>query len=349
VKADSPEYRRDPVSNRWIILAPERSLRPLGLSGSKPHARRDAERDSCPFCEGQEKHTTGEVYVIRETDSQVDKPGWTLRVVPNKFPAVRLLEGVDLTSKGNLFESFPGFGMHEVVIECPHHETNPTQLTDDEFASVLMAYRYRIEGISHNVHFSYAMVFKNVGAEAGASLAHSHSQIIAMPVVPDNIRLELEGSNDYYRRHGSCVFCEIINEAFQKGSLLIEQSEHFVALAPFAPRFAYETWILPRRHSSSYEELTETESLELAQLMRLVLRKLDTVLAYPAYNYYLHNAPLRVKGLPYYHWHIEIVPRTARAAGFEWGSGTFINAVQPEVAAAEMRRTVPMQPDSIFL
>jgi UDPglucose--hexose-1-phosphate uridylyltransferase len=344
-----PEYRRDPVSNRWVIIAPERSLRPLGLSGSKPHIRRDAERDRCPFCEGQEKHTTGEVYAIRDPDSSTDGPGWTLRVVPNKFPAVRMLVDITLQSSGDLFESYPGFGLHEVVIECPYHETNPTHLTDDEFRAVLMAYRSRIADMSHQSHFSYVMVFKNVGAEAGASLAHSHSQIIAMPVVPDTIRQELEGSSDYYQRFRRCVFCDIIRDAQTEGSRLIEQTENFIAVAPFAPRFACETWVLPKKHSSRYEEISDTPALELASLMRLVLRKLDTVLGYPAYNYFLHNGPLRANNLPYYHWHLEIVPRTARAAGFEWGSGTFINAVLPEVAAAELRRTIPSEQDTIFI
>ncbi len=340
----SPEYRRDPVTGRWVIIAPERAARPIGLAHTKPHARRNAERDVCPFCEGHEDDTPGETHAIRDPGSAPNGPGWRLRVVPNKFPAVRSTTDSDLKSTGELYESFPGFGSHELVIECPFHESNPTILTDQEFCQVLIAYRERIRFLSMDSRFAYVTVFKNVGAEAGASLAHLHSQIIATPIVPDSVRLELESAGDYYLGEQQCVFCDIVAEDLGDGSRVVAETPRFLAICPFAPRFAYEVWILPKVHVSGYDSVPDAHLLELSGLMKLVLGKIDAALGEPAYNYYLHTNPARVRELPYYHWHFEILPRTSRQAGFEWGSGCFINVVPPERAAQELRAATP-EPD----
>ena len=191
-------------------------------------------------------------------------------------------------------------------------------------------------------------MFKNVGAEAGASLAHLHSQIVATPIVPDAIRQELDGAADYHRREGRCVFCDIIRREAVAGVRVVAETPHFLAVAAFAGRFAYETWVLPKSHASRYEAIPDALAAELARLTKSILGKLDGVLGHPAYNYYLHTAPARSDELPHYHWHLEIVPRTARAAGFEWGSGCFINAVLPEAAAAELRAAEPPPDDDIF-
>jgi UDPglucose--hexose-1-phosphate uridylyltransferase len=342
-----PEYRRDPVTGRWVIVAPERARRPLALSHSKPHPRRDAERDVCPFCEGREADTPHELYAVRN-GTRPGEPGWRLRVVPNKFPAVQPLDGVPFAASGTLFETFPGFGQHEVVIECPHHESNPVGLTDAAFRDVLVAYRERLRALSDDRRFSYVTVFKNVGAEAGASLAHLHSQIVATPVVPDQVRDELAGADAYYRRERRCVFCDIVRQELDAGVRVVARTPHFLAVAPFASRFGYEMWVLPTAHDSRYEAVTDPLAAELGGLLKLALGKLDGVLAHPAYNYFLHTGPARADELPYYHWHLEVIPRTARAAGFEFGSGCFINAVAPEAAAAELRAAVPPPNDHIF-
>lgn len=333
----SPEYRRDPVTGRWVIIAPERASRPLGLADTKPHARRNIERDECPFCDGHEHDTPHESFAVRTLGTAPNGPGWQLRVVPNKFPAVRPSTDTDLKSTGELFESFPGFGVHELVIECPYHESNPTGLKDDDFTRVFVAYRERMRVLAADPRFGYVMVFKNVGAEAGASLAHLHSQIIATPIVPDSVRLELEAAGDYYLGERQCVFCDIVKEELADRSRVVEETPHFVAICPFAGRFAYEMWVLPKDHVSGYDSTPDAHLAELAGLMKLILGKLDLAVGDPAYNYYLHTSPARTRDLPYYHWHIEIMPRTSRPAGFEWGSGCFINSVPPERAAAELR------------
>lgn len=338
-----PEYRRDPVTGRWVIIAPERALRPLGLSHSKPSLRRDAERDTCPFCPGAEADTPEELYAVRPPGGPAARPGWTLRVVMNKFPAVRPVPGGALIHTGAfLFESRPGFGLHEVVIECPGHRSNPAELSDAEFAAVLVAYRERLRALGDDPRVAYVTIFKNVGAEAGASLAHTHSQIVATPVVPDVVRHELDGAEHHHDLFRRCVFCHVLEQEAAAGERVVAETPGFVALAPFAPRFAYETWVLPKAHDSRYETLTDAGAAELAGLMRTLLGKLDAALGFPAYNYYLHTGPVRTDSLPHYHWHIEVVPRTARVAGFEWASGCFINAVAPEQAAAELRAVAPV-------
>ncbi len=316
--------------------SPERAARPLALSHVKPHDRRDAERDRCPFCEGREENTPHERLAIRTPGSAANGPGWQLRVIPNKFPAVRPLANADPLGVG-LLEAMPGHGEHELVIPCARHESNPVQLTNDEFADLLGAYRERLLTLATDPRLEYATIFQNVGAEAGASLAHVHSQILATPFVPDAVQLELDGSMRHFKREERCVFCDILSQETAANVRTVAKTAGFVALVPFAGRFAYETWVLPCRHGSRYEALTDDEADELVWLMRTVLRDLDAVLDEPAYNYYLHTAPLRSPELPHYHWHLEIIPRTARAAGFEWGSGCFINTVAPEHAAAELR------------
>jgi UDPglucose--hexose-1-phosphate uridylyltransferase len=336
-----PEYRRDPITGRWVIIAPERAARPLVLAQSKPHARRNVERDVCPLCQGQEHDTPHEVYAVRRPDSHPNEPGWDLRVVPNKFPAVRAVEGA-LAGSEDLFEMLPGFGTHELVIECPDHETSPTALSEIEFARVLTAYRDRLRELAHDPRYAYVTVFKNVGAEAGASLAHLHSQIVATPIVPELVETELSASADYHAVERRCVFCDVLKRELADGARVVAEVGGFVAICPYAPRFAYETWILPTHHASGFDETTPIELGKLAELMLLVLGKIDAALGQPAYNYYLHTAPPRQSNLPYFHWHFEILPRTSRQAGFEWGSGCFINSVPPEKAAAELRTAVPV-------
>jgi UDPglucose--hexose-1-phosphate uridylyltransferase len=335
--AIAPEFRRDPVTGRWVIVAPERSLRPMSLVHAEPHHRANAERVVCPFCPGQEYDTPNEVLAYRPAGTDRDGPDWRLRVVPNKFPATRPTRGDPGRTSGGLFERFAAAGRHEVVVECPEHLPNPAQLPDDQFRDVFRAYRDRLIDLADDHTLSYAAVFKNVGAEAGASLGHTHSQIVATPLVPDVIRLELGGSGDYHTAHGRCVFCDVLEQERADGSRVIGETERMVAIAPFAPQFAYEVWVLPKAHASRYEAATGAMIGELAALMKRVVQGLDRVLAAPAYNWYLHTAPLRSAELPQYHWHFEIIPRTARPAGLEWGFGCFVTAVTPERAAADLR------------
>lgn len=328
-----PEYRTCPLSGRVVVVAPERAARPMALVHAEPHHRADRGRRGddgraeCPFCEGMEHDTPGEVYAVRSPGSVPNGPGWTLRVVPNKFPAVRpkLTPGVGPQS--------PGFGVHELVLETGRHTTSPTELTAAEFTTVLAAYRDRLAAIEAVPGIACVTVFKNVGAEAGASLAHSHSQILGLPFVPAELAAELRHAADYHALTGSPLLLDRL--AWDRdGGRVVAETPRFAAVTAFAPRFAYEMIVLPKAAQSRFTEATHLS--ELATLLRRVLAALDRVLDAPAYNWFLHTAPTRSES-PGFVWHVEVIPRTARAAGFEWATGCFITATPPEAAAAELR------------
>ncbi len=338
------EFRRDPVCGRWAVIAPQRSLRPQNLEGAEPRHRRIGERKPCPFCPGQEHDTPNEVLAYREHGTPVNGPGWKLRIVPNKFPAVQPdQDGAFCGVEGMLFLATPGWGRAEVMIECPEHFADPTGLSQSQFADVFRAYRDRMIALAEDPRLAFAAIFKNVGAEAGASLGHTHSQIVAGPVVPETIEAELAGGEAFLTRTGRCVFCDLISRELASGERIIARSERFVAVAAYAPRFAYEFWVLPVAHRSRYETLSDQESNELAALLKRVLVALDRVQAEPAYNWFLHTAPLRSRELPHYHWHLEVLPRTARPAGLEWGFGCYITTIAPERAAEELRETLSLE------
>lgn len=339
-----PEFRRDPVTGRWVVVAPERALRPMTLEGAEPRHRAGREDRPCPFCPGREQDTPDEVFAIRDPGSTPDGPGWRLRVVPNMYPAVREVPAAPVAdapgSPAQLFSRLPAAGRHEVVIESPEHVSNPTLLPDGQFRDVFLAYRERLAALGADPAVRYAAAFKNVGAEAGASLGHCHSQIVATPLIPDLIQRELHGSEDHHARTGRCVFCDIVRHELADRSRVVAETPHFLAATAFAGRFAYETWVLPKGHGSRYEAATDGAIAELAGLMKRVVRALDAVLAEPAYNWFLHTAPLRSPELAYYHWHFEVMPRTSRPAGLEWGTGCYVSAVSPEAAAAELRKAI---------
>lgn len=334
---DDPELRRDPVTGRWVAIAPERARRPINLPGHAPTHRTNGERHPCPFCPGQEADTPNEVYAVRARGTRPDGPGWQLRVVPNMYPAVRPeVDAVAVVSPG-LFTSAPAFGTAEVLIDCAEHYDDPTRLTDEQFGEVFKAYRARLRALASDPRLAHVAVFKNVGAEAGASLGHSHSQLIATPVVPELLQTELTGAEAYFAHTGRCVFCDLVTGDLADGARVVARSANFVVVTAFAPRFAYEMWLLPVAHEARYEALTDSRAHELASLLKRALIALDRVQNSPAYNWFLHTTPLHAGEPAHYHWHLEVLPRTARPAGLEWGFGCHITTVAPEQAASELR------------
>lgn len=331
-----PELRKDPILERWVIISTERQKRPTDFYIEEvPHRT----GGFCPFCEGNEDKTPSEIYAVRKTGSNVNGPGWSLRVVPNRFP-VLTVEG-ELKKEGEgLYDKISGIGAHEVIIETPIHGDRLSTISVPKFIEVLTAYRQRIADLKRDSRFKYALVFKNYGVLAGASLEHSHSQLIALPIVPKRVTEELDGCRRHYNYKERCIYCDIIHqEVLQRDRVVLENSEYIV-LSPFAPKSPFETWILPKKHRASYENTADVNYEPLARIFSETLKKLDKVLDSPPYNFILHTAPFGLEDLEYYHWHFEIMPKLTKTAGFEWGSGFYINPTSPEEAAKFLREAL---------
>lgn len=327
-----PDFRKDPVVSRWVIIAKNRARRPHDFESTP----RMAGGRFCPFCEGNEDKTPNEIIAYRNPGTQRDRPGWRVRVIPNKFPALEI-EG-DLTKRGEgIYDMMRGVGAHEVIVESPKHLVTTSQLSEEGLQEVLWVYRDRLVDLKRDQRLVYGMVFKNVGQAAGASLEHTHSQLIVTPIVPINVREEMIGSLEFYNFRGRCIFCDMIQQELATEKRIVLDTPGFLAFCPFASRFPFETWILPKVHSSHYENIQRNAVTELGRIMRTVIAKIEAALDQPAYNYIIHTAPFDTQELGHYHWHIEIMPSLTRPAGFEWGTGFYINPVYPEDAAKFLR------------
>ncbi len=339
------ELRQDIFSGRWVIIAAERSKRPDDF---RPASEKKEIPSSgfCPFCEGNESKTPPEVYSYRKNSSKPNRPGWLVRVVPNKFPALNRGGAPLLREEGDgLFRWMNGVGVHEVVIETPEHDKELPDLSLSHLQRVIEAYRQRVRQIEAERQYKYVHVFKNKGKEAGASLAHPHSQIVATPIIPKRVSEELHISGELYQRFGECVFCRLIKEEIKRGDRLIYQNDHFCVVTPFAPRFPFEMRVYPFRHVAWFSELGVSEALSLARALKTVLGRLRKALYDPPYNFFIHQAPNPNLEEEHnsgwalaFHWHMEIIPVLTRVAGFEWGTGFYINPVAPETAASFLRQ-----------
>jgi len=327
------EFRRYPVIGRWVIISSERAKRPFAFV---KYEREKNSQEECPFCWGNESFTPPEILAYRQPGTQKDKPGWWVRVVPNKYPALRV-EGDVIRSAEGIYDKITAVGAHEVIIETQHHDKDICELELRCVEDIFRAYRDRIVDLKHDIRFEYILIFKNCGYLAGATLSHPHSQLIAMPMIPVRIKQELSGSYKYYEYKERCVFCDIINFELSQSKRNIIENDDFVAICPYASRFPFEIWVLPKRHFCSYEEITDSELKSLASIMQVVNKKLNLALDNPPYNYLLHTAPLKYSNLEYYHWHFEIIPKISNVGGFEWGSGFYINPVPPEEGAKFLR------------
>lgn len=329
-----PELRKDPIVGRWVIIAPDRAKRPedytseFKLNGSK----------FCPFCAGNEDATPSEILAYRQPGSERNRPGWRVRVVPNKFPALQVEGNLDKRGDG-MYDLMNGVGAHEVIIECPQHVTNLSALSTEHIREVLWVYRDRLVDLKRDPRLVHGLIFKNKGAPAGASLEHSHSQLIVTPVVPISVWEEMTGSLEFYNYRGRCIYCDMIQQELANGGRVVLDTPDFIVFCPFASRFPFETWILPKQHSSQFENIQRQGIEGLGMVLKNILGKLEVALDDPPYNYVIHTAPFDTSELAHYHWHVEMFPRLTRVAGFEWGSGFYINPVLPEEAAGFLRET----------
>jgi len=325
------ELRKDPISGRWVIISVERGKRPIDFISPSQRKR----GGFCPFCHGNEYTTPEEIMAFRPPGTIPNSPGWTLRVMPNKFPALQIYGDLNKAGVG-IFDMMNGIGAHEVIVETPDHMLSLSTMPLKALEDVLWAYYLRLTDLRKDRRFKYVLIFKNEGDAAGASLEHSHTQIIALPIIPMLVKEETDSAKHYYDLKERCIFCDVIYQEIEFRKRIIYENSQYVALAPFAPRAPFETWILPKRHESNFQPPNKNFS-SLAEILQVILRQMDKILEVPPYNFIIHTSPFQDEINDYYHWHIEILPKLTKIAGFEWGSGFFINPTPPEESAKFMR------------
>jgi UDPglucose--hexose-1-phosphate uridylyltransferase len=337
-----PELRYDPIQKRWVIIASEQGRRPDDF----PIKNEPPREGFCLFCEGNEGKTPPEIAAVRAKGSGPNQPGWQIRVVPNKFPALRIEGNMDRKGIG-VYDLMNGVGAHEVIIETPQHNLNLADARVEHIEQVIRMYRQRLVDLLRDRRFKYILIFRNYGAAAGASLSHPHTQIIATPVTPLILVRELTSAKQHYMQKERCLFCDVIQQEIESGERIVVATEEFVALTPFASRFPFEIFIAPRSHHHSFAEISDHMIRRLAAVLKEVLLRSKKCLNDPPYNFLIHTIP-NVKARPRrrdywdtieldFHWHIEFMPRLTRIAGFEWGTGFYINPTAPEEAAKYLR------------
>jgi UDPglucose--hexose-1-phosphate uridylyltransferase len=325
--------RYDMTTQDWVIFAPERTRRPRDLKERSPVP---AAEGLCPFCPGNESLAGPEIYALRGGTAP-NTPGWSVRVVPNKFPALRIEEEHVRQKEGSLFHRMGGCGAHEVIIETPEHDRFLADQPADHVEFVLRALQLRFNDLMRDSRFLAIVLFKNHGEGAGTSLRHPHWQLIATPVVPRTLRLKHAVATEYFDQTGNCLYCDLLEEELAVEERVIGQNDAFAAIVPYAARTPFETWILPKTHQSSFGWVQPAHFRPLAELLKTVLRKLYTGLENPAFNLTINTAPRGDEDKRYFLWHVEILPRMTKPAGFELGSGMAINTVLPEDAAKYLR------------
>jgi len=325
------ELRQDIVTGDWVVIATGRAKRPEDFANIEYSIHKlDSDTENCLFCDpvksGQEKDTL--IYSRDDGD-------WTLRVFPNKYPAFSRGRVPKSLSEGPYF-GMTGTGYHEIIVTRDHFNHLP-DLTDIEVAEVLDAFQDRYLDLMNRKSVNYITIFHNYGKEAGASIAHPHSQLIAIPVISPYIRQELKGAELYYRSNKKCAYCMMAEYESKKRTRIVFENEKFIAHCPFSSRSAFEIWVMPKKHNPYFERITNEDKLELGEALKNALLAIKRTANNPPYNFYIHTSPCDGKDYPHYHWHIEILPHTSTWAGFELETGIEISMIEPEKAAKALR------------
>jgi len=325
------ELRKDPITPRWVIVAQERE----GFPESDFSDVRRNEEETCPFCPGHEYMTPPELFAFRKPGTEPDTPHWDLRLIPNKHPIlttkslIRACEG--------MYDKISGTGTHEVLIETRKHGIDISSLNKEQIEKILWIYKDRYISLKKDSSLRYMLIFKNSGYSAGATINHAHSQIIGLPVIPKRVFEELVGAEKYYNYKERCIFCDIVHYETDSDERVAFESKYFIAIAPFASRFPFELWILPREHITDCGAFSSRHISDLAFVLKNVLYRIQATLGRPGYNFVVHNAPFNCFKFQmvkyYFHFHIEIIPRLIKSSGFETGTGFYINPTSPEFAA----------------
>lgn len=330
------EIRQDVTTNEWVILATERAKRPHEFAQPVKEPPPDFS-EKCPFCPGNEGKTPAELLAYRNSGS-ANGPGWWVRVIPNKFAALEPSGDIDREIEHGLFRKMRGVGHHEVLIETPKHNLYIPYMEDRQVEEIIIALRERYQELRKDPFVRVIVIFKNHGSTAGTSLEHPHSQIVATPIVPQSLRRRLAVATRYYDDNGGCLYCDIMKMEKEAGQRVVEDTNDFIVIHPYASRSPFETWILPKRHAASFGKITTDESKALGKVLRRTLEAIFKILGNPDFNMVIHTAPIKDEEEDYFHWYMRIIPRVTTTAGFELGSGIFINTAPPEVTAESLRQ-----------
>ena len=325
------EIRQSPITKEWVIIATERARRPDQFTAGKEKKELPAFVPTCPFCPGNEHLTPPETHRIAGPN------GWQVRVVPNRFSALSPVGERMRINEGLLKRTVAGVGIHEVIVETPDHSKTTGLLKPAEVESIIRCYKDRYFAVSEDPRVDLVTVFKNHGAAAGTSLEHPHSQLIGTPIISPQVRNRMEEALRWYDEFGECIFCQVLRSELEEGVRLVVETQHFVSFVPYASLSPFHMWIFPRRHMAAFGEIEEAEISDLARNLQETLARFYHGLKDPDFNYTIRTAPRESRYVRYYHWYISVVPRLTKLAGFEIGSGFFINTTIPEQNAEFLR------------
>ena len=328
------ELRLDPITARWVIISTEKNFGPDGY----PVEKLDTKEGICPFCEGKEKMTPPEVDADRPKGTKPDTPGWETRTVPNKYPALANEAKLDKLGVG-IFDMMSGVGKHEVIVESPDHSKQLADLSIGQIKKVVEVYKRRSIVLSKDQRFKYVLIFKNYGLVAGASLEHSHTQLISLPVIPRRVSEELKCAHRHFDYKERCIFCDMVRQEIEHRHREVCENKDFIAFCPFASRSPFEIVIMPKKHQTHFTQISTDAIDNFARILKEVLTRIKLVLGNPPYNFIVHTSPINeTEGQEWYHWHVEVMPKLSKIAGFEWGTGFYINPTSPEVASRYLKK-----------
>ncbi|MCX5780613.1 MAG: DUF4931 domain-containing protein [Firmicutes bacterium] len=326
------EIRRDLVKNYWVAIAATTALKPSNFPVKKRGIETIGNQGFCPFCEGNESSTPPEIMAYRRPGSPANTSGWSIRVVPNKFSVFQLNGSLEKNNLG-IYSNYNGVGRQEVIIETPEHGIDMHNFSQKKITEILTVFKARYKDLAQDERIKYLQLYKNRGIFAGASLEHSHSQLMGLPFVPRTN----SGVVDYYEKHGQCLLCAIIEQEKQSAVRIVYESEHFLLVCPYAARFPYETWVVPKLHGEHFGDISEAQIIDLAWICMIFTRMLMDSLENPAYNFVFNTAPVNVPYQAGYHWYLEIIPRLLVTTGADISTGMYSNPVAPELAAELFR------------
>ncbi|MBF0408586.1 MAG: galactose-1-phosphate uridylyltransferase [Candidatus Riflebacteria bacterium] len=330
-----PQLRKDPILKQWVIVSPERGKRPGDFQNMNAMPPDDPEK--CPFCEGHEKLTPPETMAFRKSGTSPNEPGWWVRIIPDRDP-ILIPSGNSGRVGIGMFDAMNSIGIHEVLVEVPNHDQTLQSVSPNQVREVVWAFKQRLLEIKKNPRFKHFMIVKNSGRGV-SSYSHSHSHIVATPIIPKRIEEELDGAREYFHYHDRCIFCDIVRQEQANPVRVIYQDAFFIAFCPFASRFPFEMMVTPILHQPFFEAIDSDHVTGFAAVLQSLLKRMEKLLTNIPYNFILHTSPISETCRDFFHWHLEIIPKLTQVAGFEWGSGFYINPLPPEDAAKYLRES----------